>query len=97
MRQRPLAHVEAGLRSGSRDPVPEEMHRRAIAQLADPHLAPTAAARKALLGEGVAPAAVLVTGKTGIDALHLVRDRLVRDAGAGTQLARRFAGIDRGR
>ena len=95
--QRPLAHVEAGLRSGSRDPFPEEMHRRAIAQLADLHLAPTSAARDALLGEGVAPAAVLVTGNTGIDALYLVRDRLARDAVAGTQLARRFAGIDRSR
>lgn len=95
--QRPLAHVEAGLRSGSRDPFPEEMHRRAIAQLADLHLAPTAAARNALLGEGIAPAAILVTGNTGIDALYLVRDRLARDTVAGTQLARRFAGIDRSR
>jgi UDP-N-acetylglucosamine 2-epimerase (non-hydrolysing) len=95
--RRPLAHVEAGLRSGSRDPFPEEMHRRAIAQLADLHLAPTAAARTALTGEGVAPHNIHVTGNTGIDALYLVRDRLARDAVAGARLARRFAGIDRSR
>jgi UDP-N-acetylglucosamine 2-epimerase (non-hydrolysing) len=95
--RRPLAHVEAGLRSGSHDPFPEEMHRRAIAQLADLHLAPTVAAQMALLAEGVAPTAVHVTGNTGIDALYLVRDRLARDAVAGARLARRFVGIDRSR
>ena len=68
----PLVHVEAGLRSGERNPFPEEMHRRCIAQLADVHFAPTAAAVAALRREGVAAAAIHVTGNTGIDALHMM-------------------------
>ena len=40
-RQIPVAHVEAGLRTGERyDPFPEEMNRRLLASLADLHFAP---------------------------------------------------------
>nr|WP_310522925.1 UDP-N-acetylglucosamine 2-epimerase (non-hydrolyzing) [Polymorphobacter sp.] len=90
--RRALLHVEAGLRSGQGEPFPEEMHRRAIGQMADVHFAPTVAARDALLREGVAAGAVHVTGNTGIDALRLVEARLARDA--GEVIARRFAAID---
>lgn len=39
----PVAHVEAGLRTGDlASPFPEEFHRRAIAAAAALHLAPTA-------------------------------------------------------
>ncbi|NJC08189.1 UDP-N-acetylglucosamine 2-epimerase (non-hydrolysing) [Polymorphobacter fuscus] len=93
----PIAHVEAGLRSGQRDPFPEEMHRRAIAQLADLHFAPTPAAAQALAREGIAAAAIHVTGNTGIDALHETRRRLAGDADARDRLAMRFAAIDRRR
>jgi UDP-N-acetylglucosamine 2-epimerase (non-hydrolysing) len=92
--RRPLVHVEAGLRSGHVEPFPEEMHRRAIGQLADVHFAPTSAARAALLGEGVAAAAIHVTGNTGIDALRLVEARLAREPAMVAGLARRFAAID---
>ena len=90
--RRTLLHVEAGLRSGQTEPFPEEMHRRAIGQMADVHFAPTQAARAALIGEGVSAAAIHVTGNTGIDALRLVEARLAGDAGAA--MARRFAAID---
>ena len=90
--RRTLLHVEAGLRSGQTEPFPEEMHRRAIGQMADVHFAPTQAARAALIGEGVAAAAIHVTGNTGIDALRLVEARLAGEAGAA--MARRFAAID---
>ncbi len=89
----PVAHVEAGLRSGHRDPFPEELHRKAIGQLADLHFAPTAGARDALLREGIADAAIHITGNTGIDALHWVRDRLDRDEAMAARLALRFAAI----
>jgi UDP-N-acetylglucosamine 2-epimerase (non-hydrolysing) len=92
--RRPLLHVEAGLRSGHHEPFPEEMHRRAIAQMADVHFAPTAAAQAALLAEGVAPDAIHVTGNTGIDALHLMQARLAGDPALAATLAARFAGID---
>ena len=46
-RRIPIAHVEAGLRTYHMDaPFPEEMHRRAIALLANFHFAPTVSAKK---------------------------------------------------
>jgi UDP-N-acetylglucosamine 2-epimerase (non-hydrolysing) len=66
----PVAHVEAGLRTGNtRSPFPEEMNRRLASQLTDLHLAPTATARGNLLAEGARPESVVVTGNTIIDAL----------------------------
>jgi len=68
----PVAHVEAGLRSGRADePFPEEMHRRAIAGLATLHFAATDGAARALRAEGVPDTAIGITGNTGIDALRL--------------------------
>ncbi len=69
----PVAHVEAGLRTGERySPFPEEMNRRMAAVLADVHFAPTERAKGNLVREGVNSADVLVTGNTGIDALHWI-------------------------
>lgn len=75
-----LAHVEAGLRTGSDDPHPEEMHRRLVGQIADLHFAPTRAAAVALRGEGIGQG-IHVTGNSGIDALMLMRARLATDPG----------------
>ena len=93
----PLIHVEAGLRTGTSDPFPEEMHRRAIAQLADLHFAPTPAAAAALRAENIAEAAIHVTGNTGIDALLHVAGRLAADPCLAAAQAERFAAIDRRR
>jgi UDP-N-acetylglucosamine 2-epimerase (non-hydrolysing) len=95
--QCPLAHVEAGLRSGQRNPFPEEMHRRNIGQMADVHFAPTAAAVLALSREGIQAENVYLTGNTGIDALLVTRARLALDAEAVAKLAIRFASINRQR
>jgi UDP-N-acetylglucosamine 2-epimerase (non-hydrolysing) len=66
----PVAHVEAGLRTGNPlSPYPEEMNRRLTSQLTKLHLAPTWAARDNLTGEGVDPGTIVVTGNTIIDAL----------------------------
>lgn len=66
----PVAHVEAGLRTGFiRSPFPEEFNRIAISKIATYHFAPTEAARQNLLREGVPDAAITVTGNTGVDAL----------------------------
>lgn len=73
-----VAHVEAGLRTGSRrNPFPEEMNRRLIACLADLHFAPTTQARENLLREGVPSGRIHVVGNTVIDALFYVRDHLL--------------------
>jgi UDP-N-acetylglucosamine 2-epimerase (non-hydrolysing) len=67
----PVAHLEAGLRTGDvRSPYPEEINRRLVSQLTDLHLAPTKAAKENLLREGVPESSIVVTGNTVIDALQ---------------------------
>ena len=73
----PVAHVEAGLRTGDKfSPYPEEMNRRLVDQIADLHFAPTARACENLISEGIPEESVFVTGNTEIDTLYHVRDRL---------------------
>ena len=95
-RRIPVAHVEAGLRSGNiHHPWPEEINRRLIGAVADLHLAPTETAAEALRREQVARATIHVTGNTVIDALHWVCGRLAErpELAAGlSAVERRFAG-----
>lgn len=80
-RKVPVAHVEAGLRTGDiAAPWPEEANRLLVARIADLHFAPTPRARDNLLREGVAAERIMVTGNTGIDALLWVSDRLGRNS-----------------
>lgn len=68
----PIGHVEAGLRTGNLEaPFPEEAHRSMVARVASLHFAPTRQAKRNLLREGIAHDRILVTGNTGIDALHM--------------------------
>jgi UDP-N-acetylglucosamine 2-epimerase (non-hydrolysing) len=67
----PIAHVEAGLRSGDMNsPFPEEMNRVLTGRVATLHFAPTQRAMDNLAEEGIG-AGVHVVGNTGIDALEL--------------------------
>jgi len=95
-RQVPVAHVEAGLRSGDiLQPWPEEVNRKAIGTFAAQHFAPTQTAADALLAENVDPHHVHITGNTVIDALHWVTSRIAAEpdlAGDLAALERRFAG-----
>lgn len=76
-RKVPVAHVEAGLRTGNIDsPWPEEAYRSMVARIARRHYAPTPSARDNLLREQVAPGSILVTGNTVIDALMWMKDSL---------------------
>ena len=70
----PVAHVEAGLRTGDlARPFPEELNRVVTGRLAGLHFAPTERARGNLLAEGTPADRIFVTGNTGIDALfHVV-------------------------
>ena len=94
-RKIPVAHVEAGLRSGNiYHPWPEEVNRRIVAPIADLHFAPTDTAAAALARENVTTG-VHVTGNTVIDALHWTRDRIAGEpelAAGLDDLAARFAG-----
>lgn len=76
-RKIPVAHVEAGLRSGNiYQPWPEEVNRKIIGDIAALHCAPTQTAAEALLAENVDPGTVHVTGNTVIDALHWITARI---------------------
>jgi UDP-N-acetylglucosamine 2-epimerase (non-hydrolysing) len=77
----PVAHVEAGLRTGDLcQPFPEEWNRVATARLAALHFAPTEGARRNLLAEGVPSDCIFVTGNTGIDAVLQTVEALDRGA-----------------
>lgn len=66
----PVAHVEAGLRTGQKFyPFPEEINRRLTSVVADIHFAPTSLSQQNLLKEGISQEAICVTGNTVIDAL----------------------------
>lgn len=66
----PVAHVEAGLRTGDNFyPYPEEANRRITTVIAAHHFAPTEGARNNLLREGIPDEQITVTGNTVIDAL----------------------------
>ena len=68
-RKIPVAHVEAGLRTGNLySPWPEEGNRKVTGALASLHFAPTETSRENLLREGVNPERIVVTGNTVIDA-----------------------------
>jgi UDP-N-acetylglucosamine 2-epimerase (non-hydrolysing) len=75
----PVAHVEAGLRSGDMGhPFPEEMNRRAASVVARWHFAPTAGAAANLEREGVSEG-IQVVGNTVVDALtHIVESGRAR-------------------
>jgi len=61
-----VGHVEAGLRSYDRS-MPEEINRILVDHLAEDLFAPTKHARDILLGEGIEPERVHVTGNTAVD------------------------------
>lgn len=90
----PVAHIEAGLRSGDlRAPFPEEANRRVISAVATLHFPPTANAADNLVREGVNPASVYVTGNTAIDAVLLMQKELRRRS---VELPERLAKLIRG-
>lgn len=73
----PVAHIEAGVRSGdASEPWPEEGMRQEIDMLATWRYAATDHARENLLNEGCEPSTVIVTGNTVVTALaHYTRAR----------------------
>ena len=79
-RRVPIAHLEAGLRTGDlAAPFPEEMNRIAVDRIAQVLLAPTPLAARRLRAEGAAADRIYVTGNTVVDALMEI---LARPAGA---------------
>lgn len=93
-KQIPVAHIEAGLRTGNiYSPWPEEGNRRLVAGVTRWHFAPTAQARDNLLAENVPEKHIHVTGNTVIDALLHVSDMLAEDIEKQSIYAKRFSTI----
>ncbi len=91
----PVAHVEAGLRTGNLySPWPEEGNRKIISALAAKHFPPTAQSRENLLREGVGDADITVTGNTVIDTLVHTHSRITDDPALAADLKRRFNWIN---
>lgn len=77
-RRIPIAHVEAGLRTfDTANPWPEEGYRQTIDAVADQLFAPTPTAATNL--RSLPGKSVVVTGNSGVDALHAVLRRLSND------------------
>lgn len=88
----PVAHVEAGLRTGNPDrPFPEESNRKLISHIASLHFAPTAGNRKTLIAEGIPESTIIVSGNPVIDALLAMRAKAQPSAQL-TELLTRFSG-----
>lgn len=73
----PVAHIEAGLRTGNiYSPWPEEANRKLTGSITQYHFAPTEKSKSNLLAEGISENNIIVTGNTVIDALLWVRDKI---------------------
>src|SRR4029077_17309287 len=76
----PLAHLEAGLRSGDRR-MPEEINRLVTDAIADVLWTPSADADENLLREGADPARITLVGNIMLDSYEMIRPKI---AAAGT-------------
>lgn len=78
--QIPVAHVEAGLRTGNiYSPWPEEMNRSITGRIAAFNFAPTLCSKQNLMKEDVSEDTIKITGNTVIDALHWVVNKIASD------------------
>jgi len=90
----PVAHVEAGLRTGDlHSPWPEEANRHLTSVLASYHFAPTLIAKQNLQNESIPDKSVFVTGNTVVDALLTVVQRLKTDSGLCSSIASRYSSL----
>lgn len=89
-RKVPVAHVEAGLRTGDLEhPFPEELNRIIADRVSGAHFVPTTTSAENLRREGIAGDTVYVTGNTVVDALRAITTR-------GTPTAPATAGVEVG-
>lgn len=96
--QIPVAHVEAGLRTGNiYSPWPEEANRKLTGAIAQYHFAPTERSRANLLKEGVSNERIVVTGNTVIDALLEVVKKIDSDEALRSALESQFPFLEPGK
>ncbi|ETJ48438.1 UDP-N-acetylglucosamine 2-epimerase [Pseudoalteromonas agarivorans] len=93
--QVPVAHVEAGLRTGDiYSPWPEEANRKLTGALARLHFAPTNSSKQNLLNEGYPEENIIVTGNTVIDALFHIQKVLESNEPLKSSLKEQFSFLD---
>lgn len=91
----PVAHIEAGLRTGNiYSPWPEEMNRKIAGAITKFHFAPTVSSKQNLLAENVNANDITVTGNTVIDALLWVNKLLEQDTTLAKTFSDKFSFID---
>ena len=96
--QIPVAHVEAGLRTGNLySPWPEEANRKLTGALATVHFAPTQTSADNLKCEGIAEKKIHITGNTVIDALFEIVNKLDTDEQLYKGLALKFPFLKEGK
>lgn len=96
--QIPVAHVEAGLRTGNLySPWPEEANRKLTGALATVHFAPTQTSADNLKREGIAEKTIHITGNTVIDALFEIVNKLDTDEQLYKSLALKFPFLEEGK
>ncbi|MFA7184992.1 MAG: UDP-N-acetylglucosamine 2-epimerase (non-hydrolyzing) [Victivallales bacterium] len=88
----PVAHVEAGLRTGNiYSPWPEEANRQLTSRITTFNFAPTNLSRQNLLKSNIREKSICVTGNTVIDALLMLADKITQSgelqAGLNRQLS----------
>ena len=93
--QIPVAHVEAGLRTGDiYSPWPEEMNRHLTSTIASQHFAPTELARRNLLLEGIPEKTIHVTGNTVVDALVAAISKMQSNTDLQDQYKKQFSFLE---
>jgi UDP-N-acetylglucosamine 2-epimerase len=76
----PVAHVEAGLRSGNNySPFPEEINRKITTLITKYHFAPTELNKNNLMHEGIEEKDIFITGNTVIDSLLWIKNKIKRE------------------
>ncbi len=94
----PVAHVEAGLRTGDIwSPWPEEVNRKITSVVTKMHFAPTTTSKHNLVCEGVPKNNIYVTGNTVVDALYDTCTRLDQDLTLQSKMEAEFSFLCSGR
>ena len=92
--QIPVAHIEAGLRTGNiYSPWPEEMNRLITSKIATYHFAPTPLSKQNLIEEKIANDSIIVTGNTVIDALQWVTKKIEEDVNLTTTIQQELGAL----
>lgn len=92
----PIAHVEAGLRTGNPlSPWPEEINRSIAGIISNYHFAPTEIAKNNLIKEGKKTDTIIVTGNTVIDSLLTISNKIKNDFKVRNDLEENFSFLDK--